>query len=81
MVLDNKFSIAENSISLKSIEALLSSVKCDLLDSLKATPTINLDGNALVLTVRDYSPDDISLSRYFRIIWQMIAGIQSVENE
>ena len=81
LVVDNKFSIAENTINVKAIETLLSPVKHDLLESLKASPTINLDGEALVLTVKDYFPDNLRLARYFRIIWSIIARLQPAKNE
>lgn len=81
LVVDNKFSITENTINVKDVETLISPVKRDLLESLKASPTINIDGDALVLTVQDYCPDDLRLTRYFRIVQSIIAGVQPLKKD
>ncbi len=80
LLFDNKFMIAGNTISLDFIETILTPVKKDLLESLKFEPMLSIDGSALVLTVRDYNPNDERLSLYIKIIKETLARIQAGKN-
>jgi hypothetical protein len=75
LILDNKFVITENNIPSILMENLLLPVKKDLLESLKASPAIDLYHNKLTIIFIDSYPDDLRLERYLRIVHVIVDSI------
>jgi hypothetical protein len=75
LILDNQFAVTENNVPITLVENILLPVKKDLLESLKASPAIDLYHNKLTIIFIDSFLDDLRLERYLKILHGIVNSV------